>query len=585
MYHFFLYPFLVILLLGAIRYALIWSQLLRVSFRYPSYNPQPLASVPSPIQEIFRPERSQLAISGFQLCGYYLVERIDSWSDDRGKSPPVWELLLHQPQLHTYAKVAIRRPVEAVDLFEVEFYTKFTDGTWLMTVNGKAHGILGRIPDTILQDSYAARSDVPWQLHYQKLNILAETHSLAAIEPTDFIVALAAQQHAYIDGLQQRKQIVPQGRGCWHIHWITALKILPTVDRGLWRASKLLRQRHHRYGKEVSFVPIALELDSFLWMEGHQQKSLDPKIKMWLLAGSFILFIASYIHLISATNLAILLAVLLLHEGGHLLAMKLCGYNRHSLLFLPFLGAVAAARKDNATMTDKTIVALAGPIPGLILGIVLAVFTNRETNPDWLNTAIGILISLNVFNLLPIYPLDGGQVADVLFFSRHPYTDICFKLLGVILFTAVGISNPVALIFSFLILLSIPSSFRTAKLYRQLRRENPAQSRLDREELLVIIFDLLYRSGLGKRPFPQRYLLAKQLLQRDRDNQTNWWMRISLGTVYSLSLLGGVGGSWLALFPQISIPRSVNVNLSHDRSHRPPAAIESKLAPKQSSGE
>jgi Zn-dependent protease len=422
-----------------------------------------------------------------------------------------------------------------------------------MTVNGRAHNILDRIPHTILQDAYAARSDIPWRFHLQRLEQLAPTHTIQPIEPGEFILALEGLQREHIDHLRQQRRIVSRTNRSWGIHWWTAITVLPKVDRGWRRLSRMIKQRRLK-DRSVLPIPIALELDSFLWMERYQQKSFDRKLKVWLFFGSFILFIASYVHLLSVPTLVILLGVLLLHEGGHIVAMKLCGYRHHYLLFLPFLGAVAAAQKDNATMVDKTIVSLAGPLPGLILGIVLAIATDSTTNPEWLNNTIWILISLNVFNLLPIYPLDGGQIADLLVFSRHPYSDVFFKFIGAGLFIAVGIENPIALIFALVVALCIPGSFRAAKLHRQLRREVSSHHSLDREQLLVQIFDLLSRSGDGQHPFSHRYILTQKLLQRYHENRTNWLTRVSLGTFYSLSLIGGLGGSAIVLIPELSLP-------------------------------
>jgi Zn-dependent protease len=71
-------------------------------------------------------------------------------------------------------------------------------------------------------------------------------------------------------------------------------------------------------------------------------------------------------------------------------------------------------------------------LPGLFLGIGLAIATSlHHTDPEqfmrwytakenWTRDVTGILIGLNLFNLMPMYPLDGGQVADLLLFSRNP---------------------------------------------------------------------------------------------------------------------------------------------------------------------
>jgi Zn-dependent protease len=119
--------------------------------------------------------------------------------------------------------------------------------------------------------------------------------------------------------------------------------------------------------------------------------------------------------------------VLLFHEGGHVLAMKIFGYRDVTMLFIPFLGALATAKKEDASLTEKVLISLAGPVPGLVIGIGLAIAFSNENplsivsdNPSWIMPLSWTLIGLNLFNLLPVYPLDGGQIADLLLFSSNP---------------------------------------------------------------------------------------------------------------------------------------------------------------------
>lgn len=108
--------------------------------------------------------------------------------------------------------------------------------------------------------------------------------------------------------------------------------------------------------------------------------------------------------------------VLLFHELGHLAAMKLFGYRNLQMLFLPFFGAAVTAQQHQASGAQQAIVALAGPVPGMVLGFVL-LFTTEE--PMLLNIA-GVAVFLNAINLLPVQPLDGGAFLHRVLLHRFP---------------------------------------------------------------------------------------------------------------------------------------------------------------------
>jgi hypothetical protein len=263
------------------------------------------------------------------------------------------------------------------------------------------------------------------------------------------------------------------------------------------------------------------------------------------------------------------MAALLIHEAGHVLAMKLCGYRDTSILFIPFLGAVATARqKEDATLAQKFWILLAGPLPGLILGIGLAIATRDGNYPGWLNEAGWLFISLNLLNLLPIYPLDGGQIADLLLFSAFPYLGVLFKSFGILCLVLLGLGQPMLLLFAFLIALGIPNSFRTAKIQAKLRRELQQNPPDNRENLLDSIFSQLKTSGHENLPFNNKYTLAKELIQRHHETRTNWRMKVFLSVLYLGSLFGGVGGTLQAISPHWISLLSSSVETSqqtHDR--------------------
>lgn len=105
----------------------------------------------------------------------------------------------------------------------------------------------------------------------------------------------------------------------------------------------------------------------------------------------------------------LLVAALLAHEFGHLLAFRLIGQPWGRMIFLPFLGALAVPRLPYETQAQAVFAALMGPGFSVVpaIGITLPMMLGISL-PDWL-VKLGIVVTaLNLFNLLPVEPLDGG---------------------------------------------------------------------------------------------------------------------------------------------------------------------------------
>ena len=139
------------------------------------------------------------------------------------------------------------------------------------------------------------------------------------------------------------------------------------------------------------------------------------KFKLFTVAGSMIVSIGAY-ALIWGWKFAVGFVVLLLvHELGHVLEAKRQGLPVSAPLFIPFLGAMIAMRQlpDDAWKEAK--IALAGPIVGSLgAGLVWAV---GEALDSELLVALAFTgFFLNLFNLLPIVPLDGGRAVAAI----HP---------------------------------------------------------------------------------------------------------------------------------------------------------------------
>jgi Zn-dependent protease len=133
-----------------------------------------------------------------------------------------------------------------------------------------------------------------------------------------------------------------------------------------------------------------------------------PKLKLFSTSASMLVSVVAY-QLIFGWAFAVgFVLLLLLHELGHVFQLRREGIEASAPMFIPFLGAVISAKSLGNDAAAEARVGLAGPILGSIatlvpLGIWLA--TGEEF---WRALAyVGFLI--NLFNLLPVLPLDGGR--------------------------------------------------------------------------------------------------------------------------------------------------------------------------------
>jgi Zn-dependent protease len=166
---------------------------------------------------------------------------------------------------------------------------------------------------------------------------------------------------------------------------------------------------------------------------------LLPKIKVLTTSGSMLVSVAAY-SLIWGWKFAIGFVVLLfVHEMGHVIALRREGVQASAPLFIPFLGALVWAKSLGGNALAEARVGLAGPVLGTI-GAAACLPIAWLTGADlWTALAFtGFL--LNLFNLLPVTPLDGGRAMAAL----APW--MWFVGLGAVVALAFAFPNPIILI-------------------------------------------------------------------------------------------------------------------------------------------
>jgi len=140
---------------------------------------------------------------------------------------------------------------------------------------------------------------------------------------------------------------------------------------------------------------------------------LLPKLKVFTTSASMLVSIGAY-SLIWGWQFALgFVLLLLLHEMGHVIQLRREGIPASAPMFIPFLGAVIAAKSMGEDAAAEARVGLAGPVLGSLatlvpLGIWLA------TGEEFWQALAFVGFFLNLFNLLPVLPLDGGRAMAAL---------------------------------------------------------------------------------------------------------------------------------------------------------------------------
>ena len=169
-------------------------------------------------------------------------------------------------------------------------------------------------------------------------------------------------------------------------------------------------------------------------------------------------------------DIIIIIFVLIVHEVGHLIGMRLFGYRNVHMFFIPFFGAAVSGESKNVPAYKKAVVSLLGPVPGIALGIAFLIFFIKTEIPIFLQLAIMFLL-INSFNLLPFFPLDGGRFLQEVLFSRNRYVELFFRLLASLALIALGFLMGAWLIalLGLFTLLSIGISFKITRIVKDLK--------------------------------------------------------------------------------------------------------------------
>ena len=135
---------------------------------------------------------------------------------------------------------------------------------------------------------------------------------------------------------------------------------------------------------------------------------LLPKLKLLTTSASMLVSVAAYAIIWGWTFAVGFVALLFVHEMGHVIQMKREGVKVSGMLFIPFLGAAVGARSMGGNALAEARIGLAGPVIGTLASAALLPLANAYDS-DFLRALAFTGFFLNLFNLVPVVPLDGGR--------------------------------------------------------------------------------------------------------------------------------------------------------------------------------
>ncbi len=132
------------------------------------------------------------------------------------------------------------------------------------------------------------------------------------------------------------------------------------------------------------------------------------KFKAFTTFGSMLVSLWAYALFFGWQFAAGFIALLFIHEMGHAAVMRMQGIKTTPVLFIPFMGAVIGMREMPKNVFAEAQMALGGPILGSLGALGSLLIWQVTGAPIFIALAYSGLL-LNLFNLLPVSPLDGGR--------------------------------------------------------------------------------------------------------------------------------------------------------------------------------
>ncbi len=400
----------------------------------------------------------------------------------------------------------------------LEWLTCLEDGTNWLGLNGQAHQVFPPPPGWHYIDQPSPDIASSWAAYARHLT---DIPAHAVDDLREMLRRVQAMRQGFVAALAAQGLAAQAADGHWRLTWRAALRQARQNARDQAAVARATaappsappatpdQAQARQFSETLAFE----QQQAVLAAQAAGRTRRDRHVTFWATAVLFVLVGAA---LFSWTFALMLLAVVALHEGGHWLVMRLVGYQRQSVFFIPGLGAVATGEKANATPMQKVWVYLAGPMPGLVIALAAIVLLSHGGSipPPWAQQLLTVSVVVNYFNLLPMTPLDGGRVVETLVFARWPRLRFMFALAGVGALAALAWlwRDPIVATITALLLFTLPWQWRHMQLERALRRLWPDPAPVDAAAGARRVFTALQQPTFARWGLQKRMAAARSLV-------------------------------------------------------------------------
>lgn len=135
--------------------------------------------------------------------------------------------------------------------------------------------------------------------------------------------------------------------------------------------------------------------------------------KVLISGGSMLVSVVAYAFVLGWRYALGFVGLLLVHEMGHYLAARQRGLNVGLPTFIPFVGAWIELKEQPRDVETEAWVGFAGPLLGSLAALCCYALARHEDSTLLLALAYAGFF-LNLFNLIPMSPFDGGRITAVL---------------------------------------------------------------------------------------------------------------------------------------------------------------------------
>jgi Zn-dependent protease len=562
----FIYAICAVLVLFILRYILVAQGILGFMLKKPASQIIDRKACPQHIQEFYAIKEKELLEMGFHFYYCHTTEDMQV-----KKHSLRYYFVYYHPEKKTYASLSASPEADHYFPFRVSFSTYFQNGKRLSTVNGIRHLIMDTIPNTILLDAYTESLEKQLAVHLAYLNNIDDREIKTFTEtPQDVEEMFAIENrlnHEYIDHLEKKGIIFKTSENQYLIKTLPSIAFAHQQLQGLGKLNTMKRKMMEKEKPSPVNIPVRMEVENYEnALSVLNQKTRNTSGKIAFLLFTVILFILVLGFLFSFELAIILVVVVFIHESGHLLAMFLLGYKDLKILFIPLFGAVALGTAKNVPPHKKVITYFSGPLPGILLAFIILVLIRYTNTPilygSTLLTAVILLLVINYFNLIPVMPLDGGQILNTIFFSRFTIIQSLFLIISLISLAAIAIllREPVLLIAVLIIPFAYRNHFIQRKLTSQLQQQLKNQEVLQETALIEETFSLLKQDPYNQHPFQRKIQVVKYVEENVYAPKASGKTVILTLLFYTIVFILPVGyflaHSWSWIFP--FLPKSTD---------------------------